>query len=105
MPLNVLLRVRKVTCHLADSDAKAYFAFEGTPELPIGQAAWEGFRATEGCTELPYRERCRRAGRGRDAGVVSDGRSRAARDVPYAEAPEEDGFLGHWRSGQAVWVG
>jgi long-chain acyl-CoA synthetase len=48
----VLLRAREVAYHLADSDAKAYFAFEGTPELPIGQAAWEGFRATEGCTEF-----------------------------------------------------
>ncbi|MEU6226537.1 long-chain fatty acid--CoA ligase [Streptomyces sp. NPDC047042] len=52
VPLNVLLKAREVAYHLADSDAKAYFAFEGTPELPIGQAAWEGFRATEGCTEF-----------------------------------------------------
>ncbi|MEU2427360.1 hypothetical protein ABZ619_41295 [Streptomyces sp. NPDC007851] len=47
-----MLKAREVAYHLADSDAKAYFAFEGTPELPIGQAAWEGFRATEGCTEF-----------------------------------------------------
>jgi len=52
VPLNVLLRSREIAYHLADSDAKAYFAFEGTPELPIAQAAWEGFRATEGCTEF-----------------------------------------------------
>ncbi|MEU1474794.1 long-chain fatty acid--CoA ligase [Streptomyces sp. NPDC005760] len=52
VPLNVLLRAGEVTYHLADSDAKAYFAFEGRPELPIGQAAWEGFRAAEGCTEF-----------------------------------------------------
>ncbi|MFF0014732.1 long-chain fatty acid--CoA ligase [Streptomyces sp. NPDC005374] len=52
VPLNVLLRAREVTYHLADSDAKAYFAFEGTPELQIGQAAWEGFGAAEGCTEF-----------------------------------------------------
>ncbi|WP_406442641.1 AMP-binding protein [Streptomyces sp. NBC_00631] len=43
---------REIAYHLADSDAKAYFAFEGTPELPIAQAAWEGFGATEGCTEF-----------------------------------------------------
>jgi len=52
VPLNVLLKAREVAYHLADSDAKAYFAFEGTSELPIGEAAWEGFQATEGCTEF-----------------------------------------------------
>ncbi|MET7663062.1 long-chain fatty acid--CoA ligase [Streptomyces sp. NPDC005463] len=52
VPLNVLLKAREVAYHLTDSDAKAYFAFAGTPELPIGQAAWEGFRAAEGCTEF-----------------------------------------------------
>lgn len=39
VPLNVLLRSREIAYHLADSDAKAYVAFEGTPELPIAQAA------------------------------------------------------------------
>ena len=52
VPLNVLLKGREVAYHLADSDAKAVFAFEGTPELPIGQAVWEGFNATEGTTEF-----------------------------------------------------
>ncbi len=36
VPLNVLLKAREVAYHLGDSDAKAYFCFEGTPELPIG---------------------------------------------------------------------
>jgi long-chain acyl-CoA synthetase len=49
VPLNVLLKGREVAYHLADSDAKAYFCFQGTPELPIGQAGHEGFEATEGC--------------------------------------------------------
>jgi len=52
VPLNVLLKAREVAYHLADSDAKAYVAFEGTPELPIGAAAQEGFAATEGCTDF-----------------------------------------------------
>ncbi|MEH3032464.1 MAG: long-chain fatty acid--CoA ligase [Aeromicrobium erythreum] len=52
VPLNVLLRGREVAYHLADSDAKAYFAFEGTADLPIGEAAWEGFQATESCDEF-----------------------------------------------------
>ena len=38
VPLNVLLKPREIAYHLQDSDAKAYFCFEGTPELPM--AAW-----------------------------------------------------------------
>ena len=49
VPLNVLLKGREVTYHLGDSDAVAYFCFEGTAELPIGQAGFEGFSATDGC--------------------------------------------------------
>jgi long-chain acyl-CoA synthetase len=49
VPLNVLLKGREVAYHLDDSDAKAYFCFEGTEELPIGQAGHEGFTQTEGC--------------------------------------------------------
>jgi long-chain acyl-CoA synthetase len=49
VPLNVLLKGREVAYHLADSDAKAYLCFEGTAELPIGQAGHEGFSQTEGC--------------------------------------------------------
>jgi long-chain acyl-CoA synthetase len=49
VPLNVLLKGREVAYHLGDSDAKAYFCFEGTPELPMGEAGHAGFRDTEGC--------------------------------------------------------
>ena len=49
VPLNVLLKGREVAYHLADSDAKAYFAFQGSPELPIGAEAHQGFEATTGC--------------------------------------------------------
>lgn len=49
VPLNVLLKGREVAYHLDDSDAKAYFCFEGTPELPMGQAGHEGFEATPAC--------------------------------------------------------
>ena len=49
VPLNVLLKGREVAYHLADSEAKAIFCFQGTPELPIGEAGHEGFSQTEGC--------------------------------------------------------
>src|SRR5436190_17919109 len=37
VPLNVLLKPREIAYHLRDSDAKAIIAFDGTPELPIGE--------------------------------------------------------------------
>ena len=52
VPLNVLLKAREVAYHLDDSDAVAYFAFEGTADLPIGEAAWDGFQATDSCREF-----------------------------------------------------
>ena len=49
VPLNVLLKGREVAYHLDDSDAKAYFCFQGTPELPMGKEGYEGFERAEGC--------------------------------------------------------
>src|SRR5687768_7870344 len=44
VPLNVLLKGREVAYHLEDSDTKAYFCFQGTAELPIGQEGYAGFQ-------------------------------------------------------------
>ena len=49
VPLNVLLKGREVAYHLADSDAKAYFCFQGTAELPMAQEGYAGFEQTDGC--------------------------------------------------------
>src|SRR5690349_15377574 len=49
VPLNVLLKGREVAYHLDDSDAKAYFCFQGTPELPIGAEGHAGFAQTDSC--------------------------------------------------------
>ena len=49
VPLNVLLKGREVAYHLADSDARAYLCFQGTPDLPMGQFGYEGFQQTPGC--------------------------------------------------------
>jgi long-chain acyl-CoA synthetase len=38
VPINVLLKPREIAYHLRDSHAKAVIAFEGTADLPIGQA-------------------------------------------------------------------
>jgi len=52
VPLNILLKGREVAYHLEDSDAKAYFCFQGTPELAIGEEGYAGFQQAEGCTDF-----------------------------------------------------
>ena len=52
VPLNVLFMSRVVAYHLDDSDAKAYFCFEGTAELPMGQDGFAGFHQTDGCQQF-----------------------------------------------------
>ena len=49
VPLNVLLKAREVAYHLGDSDAKAYFCFQGTEELPIGKEGHAGFEQVDAC--------------------------------------------------------
>ncbi|GAA4122347.1 long-chain fatty acid--CoA ligase [Nocardioides fonticola] len=49
VPLNVLLKGREVAYHLDDSDAKAYFCFQGTADLPIGAEGFAGFNEAEKC--------------------------------------------------------
>ncbi|MBO2446355.1 long-chain fatty acid--CoA ligase [Actinomadura barringtoniae] len=55
VPLNVLFQPREITYHLDDSDAKALFCFEGTPQLPLGERGKAGFAeaATEHFIVLP----------------------------------------------------
>ncbi len=52
VPLNVLLKAREIAYHLNDCDAKAFFCFEGTPELPLGESGWAGFEQAEACTDF-----------------------------------------------------
>ena len=49
VPLNVLLKGREIAYHLEDADAKAYFCFQGTPDLPMGEQGYDGFKATKEC--------------------------------------------------------
>jgi long-chain acyl-CoA synthetase len=49
VPLNILLKGREIAYHLKDSQAKACFCFEGTPELPMAQEGYRGFEETESC--------------------------------------------------------
>ncbi|MBC7795943.1 MAG: long-chain fatty acid--CoA ligase [Pyrinomonadaceae bacterium] len=52
VPLNILCKPREVAYHLQDSDAKAVFVFEGTPELPLGQIVKAGFDEATNCEHL-----------------------------------------------------
>ncbi|PKK15019.1 long-chain fatty acid--CoA ligase [Thermomonospora sp. CIF 1] len=49
VPLNVLLKQREIAYHLTDSEAKAYFCFQGTPELPLSETGWAGFAEVPTC--------------------------------------------------------
>ncbi|MGB7067931.1 MAG: long-chain fatty acid--CoA ligase [Pyrinomonadaceae bacterium] len=52
VPLNVLFKPREVIYHLKDSDAKAIFVFEGTPELPLARTVKEAFDQVDSCEQL-----------------------------------------------------
>ncbi|MEO1261287.1 MAG: long-chain fatty acid--CoA ligase [Bacteroidota bacterium] len=49
VPLSVLLKKDEIAYHLKDSDAKAYFCFVGTDELPMGQMGHTGFQEAPDC--------------------------------------------------------
>src|SRR5262245_14639619 len=44
VPLNVLLQAREIAYHLEDSQVSAFFCFEGTPELPLGERGRQAFQ-------------------------------------------------------------
>lgn len=52
VPLNVLLKGREIAYHLSDSDAKIFFCFQGTADLPMGEFGFEGFSQTETCEKF-----------------------------------------------------
>ncbi len=52
VPLNVLLKGREIAYHLNDSEAKAYFCFQGTPDLPMAQEGKVGYDGAEGCEHM-----------------------------------------------------
>ncbi len=49
VPLNVLFKRKEIAYHLRDSNAKAYFCFQGTAELPMGEEGYAGFEEVDGC--------------------------------------------------------
>lgn len=49
VPLSVLLKSDEIHYHLENSDAKAYFCFVGTADLPMGKMGHEGFQKATHC--------------------------------------------------------
>lgn len=52
VPLSVLLKKDEIAYHLQDSDAKAYFCFIGSEDLPMGKMGYAGFQEAEKCEQF-----------------------------------------------------
>ncbi|MER7585754.1 AMP-binding protein, partial [Kitasatospora sp. NPDC097691] len=52
VPLNILLKAREVAYHLRDAEVKAYFCFEGTPGLAIGEEGRKAFDEVKSCEDF-----------------------------------------------------
>ena len=49
VPLSVLLKTEEILYQLNDCDAKAYFCFTGSNELPMGKMGYNAFKDAEKC--------------------------------------------------------
>ncbi len=49
VPLSVLLKKDEIEYHLTDSEAKAYFCFMGSPDLPMGEMGYSAFNGVDTC--------------------------------------------------------
>ena len=52
VPINILLKSEEIAYHLVDSEAKAFFCFEGSEELPIGEHGLEAFADVDECAHF-----------------------------------------------------
>ena len=52
VPINVLLKHRELAFQLKDSDARAFFCFEGTDQLAMGKEGWAAFQEVESCEKF-----------------------------------------------------
>ncbi|MCD6430469.1 MAG: long-chain fatty acid--CoA ligase [Deltaproteobacteria bacterium] len=49
VPISVLSKSREIAYYLKDCDAKAFFCFQGTPELPMSEFGFEAFKEVDSC--------------------------------------------------------
>lgn len=52
VPINVLLKGPEIAYYLQDSEAMAFFCFEGSPELPMGVDGHAGFKQAGTCANF-----------------------------------------------------
>lgn len=52
VPLNVLLKSKEIEYHLKDAQAKFFFCFEGSAELPMAKEAITAFEQVENCEKM-----------------------------------------------------
>ena len=52
VPLSVLLKKDEIAYHLKDSEAKAFFCFIGTDQLPMGEMGYGGFQEVDSCEQF-----------------------------------------------------
>jgi len=52
VPLSVLLKSEEILYQLNDSNAKAYFCYTGTTELPMGKMGYTAFNEAEQCKDF-----------------------------------------------------
>ncbi len=52
VPLSVLLKKDEILYHLENSHAVAYFCFQGTTDLPMGQMGFDAFNQSPRCTQF-----------------------------------------------------
>ena len=52
VPLNILLKKDEIAYHLKDSGAKAYFCFQGTADLPMGEDGYGAFQEVSTCEKF-----------------------------------------------------
>ncbi|MCB9097905.1 MAG: long-chain fatty acid--CoA ligase [Anaerolineales bacterium] len=52
VPLNVLLKESEIAYHLTDAEAKVYFCFAGTEQLPMSRYGYAGFQEADECEHM-----------------------------------------------------
>ena len=52
VPLSVLLKEDEILFHLENSESKAYFCFEGTPDLPMGKMGYAAYKKAQKCQQF-----------------------------------------------------
>ena len=87
VPLNVLLKPREIAYHLRDSDAKALLCFEGTPELPMAEAAKAAVAVVPSCDRLIVMPREKSTAFDDDPDVITLAKLTAGHPTTFDTAP------------------